>query len=126
MKVGGAGSQPTQNRALGLADIGALPVIKARAGSVVCVLVPSLHWMEYTGRSLTFRAGNAGKSVMPMLMASGSEWLPTFGESWHVVQNPFTVDRPGRSLRPATPVMVIGKVLNKTSPWAMDARCGSG
>src|ERR1700691_195153 len=56
--------------------------------------------------------------AMPILIGSLTEWLPTSGVSWQVPQNPETVVRPGRSLMPATPVMVIGVLLNRASPRA--------
>src|SRR5512143_4177261 len=58
-----------------------------------------------------------------MLMARGTEWWPTFGASWQVVQLPVKdAGTPGLSFRPPTPEMVIGRVLNRVSPRATDRR----
>jgi hypothetical protein len=45
--------------------------------------------------------------AMPIFIGNFTEWLPTSGVSWQVPQKPENVDKPGRSLSPATPVMVI-------------------
>ena len=57
-----------------------------------------------------------------MSIGSGEEWLPTLGVSWQVVQWPLIVAMPSLSLRPATPVIAIGLVLNTTAPRTMAAR----
>src|SRR5690242_11600179 len=70
-------------------------------------------------------------SVRPMLSGAFTEWLPTFGVSWQVVQVP--VNRSGsvtpfgkvKLLRPATPLSTIGLVLKMTSPRAIDRRARS-
>src|SRR5512140_921702 len=58
-----------------------------------------------------------------MLMASGAEWFPTLGALWQVVQDPVNDDgTPCLSFNPATPEIVIGSVLNNSSPRAIEAR----
>src|ERR1051326_9012490 len=58
-----------------------------------------------------------------MLIASGTEWLPTFGVLWQVVHVPVNeAGTPGMSFKPVTPEIVIGKVLNRASPRATAAR----
>src|SRR5437899_8200532 len=58
-----------------------------------------------------------------MLMASGTEWFPTFGVLWQVVQVPVNeAGTPAAPLRPATPEIVMGSVLNRSWPCAIDAR----
>ena len=52
-------------------------------------------------------------------------WADKFGVSWQVPHVPFTVDRPGRVFRPATPVMVIGSELKSASPRATDWRAAA-
>jgi hypothetical protein len=56
---------------------------------------------------------------------SGSEWFPTFGVSWQVVQVPmisFGFPRLGLSLSPRTAVIFSGVVLKILSPDAIAAR----
>src|SRR5262249_25379978 len=51
-----------------------------------------------------------------------TEWLPTFGVSWQVVQLPLITGMPSASFKPPTPLIAIGLVLNNFWPRAIDAR----
>src|SRR4051812_40283746 len=67
-------------------------------------------------------------SVRPMFNGAFTEWSPTLGVSWHVVHVPEKdagIVTPFENVwlfRPATPVTVIGFVLNSSSPRAMAVR----
>src|SRR5579871_3203513 len=64
-------------------------------------------------------------SATPMFRGADTEWLPALGVSWHVPHDPIKeAGRPGTSLIPATPEMVIGLPLKTASPRAMLARRG--
>jgi hypothetical protein len=59
-----------------------------------------------------------------MSSGSGSEWLPTFGVSWQVVQVPmisFGFPRLDLSLSPRTAVILSDVVLKMLSPDAIAA-----
>ena len=60
-------------------------------------------------------------------MSSGkpTEWSPTLGASWQVVQVPVSVATPSLSLSPRTPAMLIGWVLKMFWPRAIDARAAA-
>ena len=60
-----------------------------------------------------------------MSSGTGREWLPTFGVSWQVVQVPLMAGAPSASLRPATPVIVSGWVLNTACPRATALRASA-
>src|SRR5271165_1435237 len=55
-----------------------------------------------------------------MSIMSGEESLPSFGVLWQVEQVAVITGWPRTSLNPDTSEMVMGKVLNKTSPRATD------
>src|SRR5579862_7213473 len=59
-----------------------------------------------------------------MFSGAGKEWSPTFGESWQVPQLPVREANPNTSFMPATPVMLIGFVLNTAWPRTILARAG--
>lgn len=56
-----------------------------------------------------------------MSSASGKEWFPTFGVSWHVVQVPTICCVP--VVNPGTSLIVSCWVLNICSPRAIEACC---
>src|SRR6185437_15183964 len=68
---------------------------------------------------------NRAERLVPISSGTGSEWLPTFGESWHVVQVPLMIGWLTWSLSPRTFVMRSGCVLKISSPRATDLLYGS-
>ena len=55
-----------------------------------------------------------------MFIISGNESPPTFGVLWQLVHVPAITVWPWTSLNPATAEIIMGKVLNSTSPRATD------
>src|SRR5262245_34589577 len=60
-----------------------------------------------------------------MLSGAFTEWLPTFGESWHVVHVPAIDATCNSSFSPLTPVMSMGCVLKRAWPRATAARAAA-
>jgi hypothetical protein len=95
------------------------PVMRARPGSVVFTTAPVVrHRSVKSGRSDVL-----GRALLtPMSSGNGTEWLPTFGVSWQVVQVPMMTGWARASLSPVTPVMAIGCVLKSRAPRAIASR----
>ena len=65
------------------------------------------------------RFSNGAEWLTPMSSGTGSEWLPTFGESWHVVHVPGMAATLSASFNPPTFLIVTGNVLKICSPAAI-------
>src|SRR5689334_19946273 len=92
--------------------------MRARPGSVVLTISPvALFFKVKTGRYATSRG--LSTSETPIFNGAETEWLPTLGESWQVPQVPEKEARFRSSLRPPTPVILIGFELNRAWPRAM-------
>src|SRR5579863_2539399 len=66
-----------------------------------------------------------GRRLVAISSGSATEWLPTLGESWQVVQVPAIdagLPSAGLSLSPRTPVITAVRVLKSTSPAAISSR----
>jgi hypothetical protein len=102
-----------------------LPEIIARPMSVTLNVWPAsgpaMHASVKTGSPEMSRAGGLSAPASPTPMFSGAltEWLPELGVSWQVPQKPAMLCWFSTSLRPATPVMLIGTLLNTCSPRAI-------
>src|SRR5574342_680982 len=59
---------------------------------------------------------------VPMSSGAGSEWFPTFGESWQVVHVPLITGLLRASFKPPTLVIESGCVLKISSPRAIAVR----
>ncbi len=118
-KYGGRAASPRSTGPLNLPMSAHLPVNRARPGSVVRTVAPVALWRSvYSGMSGVRRSA----SVRPMSSGRPTEWLPTFGVLWQLLQVPATSAWPSTSLKPPTPEMVSGRLLNSASPRTIAAR----
>ncbi len=122
VKVWRATCQPLRIGPLNLPMSAHFPVTIARPMSVTWVITPvELHITVKSGRSDVRRE----PSTSPILSGAGTEWSPTFGESWQVPQKPSMVSVCRTSLSPATPVIGIFSVLKRFWPRAMARRAAA-
>ena len=112
MEIGRAGCQAAQDRPLELAEIGALAGYRSAAqiGDLENLSRqggPAAHQTVKTSNPEICKAGGGFTPAlaMPMFRGALTEWLPAFGVSWQVPQNPAMLCWLSTSFNPPTPVM---------------------